>query len=271
VLGNLLMKKILKASDVVNSYEPTHEDRARLVKKPHCFKLSGDGVFHSIQGEGPFMGQPTTFIRLHFCNLCCNYCDSFYTWLPKSKEYWKEPFDISVHDLHAEIRKAQEQKGIKITKHVYSITFTGGEPLLHKAEIEEFMRLYPQYKVQIETNGTIMPSDYLLEHAYFNCSPKLSNSGNLKTRRINTDVICKLRDVKTYFKFVCRNDQDIDEMLLDFGIWLQREQIWIMPEGVLLKENAQYSKQMMSRILSEGFNISPRLQNLLFGGAKRRV
>ena len=35
-------------------------------------------IFKSIDGEGKRAGLPTTFIRLHGCNLSCSYCDSKY-------------------------------------------------------------------------------------------------------------------------------------------------------------------------------------------------
>ena len=37
-------------------------------------------IFASIQGEGPSMGVPCTFVRLSRCNLACVWCDTAYTW-----------------------------------------------------------------------------------------------------------------------------------------------------------------------------------------------
>lgn len=41
----------------------------KLRMKPGHLKLSGDGIFYTIQGEGPTMGEPTSFLRLQICNL----------------------------------------------------------------------------------------------------------------------------------------------------------------------------------------------------------
>ncbi|MGA7922392.1 MAG: radical SAM protein, partial [Thermoplasmata archaeon] len=36
-------------------------------------------IFHSVQGEGPFAGLRTSFIRTARCNLRCAWCDTTYS------------------------------------------------------------------------------------------------------------------------------------------------------------------------------------------------
>ena len=171
------MKNKLKASDIKGKYKPTEEEKASLIPKSDEFVLSGDAVFHTIQGEGNRIGKPTTFIRLHFCNARCKYCDSWYTRHTGTKEFYREATTASFFMLDLLIKDAQKQAGLR-KANCKTICFTGGEPLLQQDKIVQFMLLYPEYEVQIETNGTIMPNECLLKKAKFNCSPKLSNSGN---------------------------------------------------------------------------------------------
>jgi organic radical activating enzyme len=95
-------------------------------------------IFHSVQGEGLYLGEKQLFVRLFGCNLSCRFCD---TKLNRYKEY--EPQEVVdelrlYHDFH-------------------SISFTGGEPLLQKDFLKETMRLSAEagFKNYLETNGTL--------------------------------------------------------------------------------------------------------------------
>src|SRR3989344_6051962 len=74
-------------------YKPTPEEVASLKVKPGQFKVSGDQVFFTFQGEGQSIGKPAVFLRLHLCNLHCGWCDTKYTWDKKSPEFWQEGED----------------------------------------------------------------------------------------------------------------------------------------------------------------------------------
>ena len=37
-------------------------------------------VFRSLQGEGPSLGTPSTFVRLQGCTVGCAWCDTRYSW-----------------------------------------------------------------------------------------------------------------------------------------------------------------------------------------------
>src|ERR1700693_5635450 len=40
--------------------------------------LTINEIYHSLQGESTWAGWPCVFVRLTFCNLRCNYCDTEY-------------------------------------------------------------------------------------------------------------------------------------------------------------------------------------------------
>ena len=93
-------------------------------------------IFESIQGEGPYIGINQLFIRFSKCNLKCKYCDTDFT--SKLKFY-------TVEEL------------INITKdytNIHSISLTGGEPLLEKDFLLEFLPKINK-KIYLETNGTL--------------------------------------------------------------------------------------------------------------------
>lgn len=100
-------------------------------------------IFQSIQGEGCNQGRPTAFIRLVGCNLDCAWCDTRY-----AREGGTE---MSVREIVAELANLRPHR----------VCITGGEPLL------QFPGLVPLlaslcghgYTVEIETNGTVDPSD----------------------------------------------------------------------------------------------------------------
>lgn len=94
-------------------------------------------IFASIQGEGKFVGYKQLFIRFCGCNLQCQYCDTEFD-AKNSKEYnIQELLDI-----------------IKQHPDCHSISLTGGEPLLNKDFLKEFLPQCP-LPVYLETNATL--------------------------------------------------------------------------------------------------------------------
>jgi len=76
--------------------------------------LTINEIYHSIQGESTWAGQPCVFVRLTFCNLRCNYCDTAYAFY----EGEKTPLPEIVERVIAFACPLVE--------------ITGGEPLLQK-------------------------------------------------------------------------------------------------------------------------------------------
>jgi organic radical activating enzyme len=261
----------LKASDCSGGYKPTKEEINNLKPVPDTFLVSGDWIFTTIQGEGTRLGKVTTFVRLHKCNLRCSWCDTWYTWKADEKEFWSEPKLLNRTDLRESVFDDQRSKGIDTE--VKRIVFTGGEPMLQQKEIVTWIEENPDFEVEIETNGTILPKEELLTNpnVHFNCSPKLDSSGNSKIARFRENALLAISSKpSSCFKFVCSSPQDIEDVLAEYG-FLPREQIWIMPEGVTKEENFVAYEAIRDSLLKYNLQTTPRLQNIIFNGALRGI
>lgn len=202
--------------------------------------------FLSQQGEGRFMGCDAVFLRLSKCNLTCGgrrtvqtkeldngatwRCDTIETWI-QGREYTED----------ALLKEWESFGWISALANGAHLVVTGGEPLLQQDQILPFLNRLTEIVrieggplfVEMETNGTILPTSDLapMIHQY-NVSPKLSNSGMDKSKRVNTQAIQWFNTIEnSIFKFVVVNEQDVQESLLEwvepFG--LQREKVWLMP------------------------------------------
>lgn len=110
-------------------------------------------IWPTIQGEGPFQGKPSIFIRLAGCNLQCPGCDTDYT---------------TNRSLVNPVRIVSECQ--KIMKKCL-VVITGGEPF--RQNLKPLLRnlFVSGYKVQVETNGTIF-QPLPFERIITVCSPK---------------------------------------------------------------------------------------------------
>lgn len=121
--------------------------------------LDVHSVFYTIQGEGPFSGQPCVFVRLAGCNLQCPSCDT---------EYTSTRLKVDIAGI---VRAIQNMLPAKIDHKL--VVITGGEPF--RQNISELARLlvHDNFHVQVETNGTLAPSPMFPEQGTtIVCSPK---------------------------------------------------------------------------------------------------
>lgn len=120
-----MKKDALKLSDTA---------RARVVE-----------VFSSLQGEGLRVGERQIFARFGGCNLHCNYCDEPDTIAIPSGNIW------TAEKLKIAIVRLNKQRPHR------SISWTGGEPLLHPAFLLPMMQWARAQGLEnyLETNGTL--------------------------------------------------------------------------------------------------------------------
>ncbi|HBN09800.1 MAG TPA: radical SAM protein [Cyanobacteria bacterium UBA8530] len=161
-------------------------------------------IFSSIQGEGLFLGAPSTFIRLTGCNLRCSWCDT--------KFAFEEGSEMSLEDIRVENRH---------------VVITGGEPLLQN--IEPLVSRLKKNFVTVETNATIF-SD--LGVNLWSLSPKLGSSGHRGDPAI-ADAFLFRHPGRLQMKFVVAEKEDLDAIkeFLSSLRNLKEVPILLQPEG----------------------------------------
>jgi len=101
-------------------------------------------IFHSVQGEGRFVGVPMTFVRVATCPIRCKYCDT-----PNSYTA-SERFPVrSVRELQ-EPNPVSAERAAELVRTVFTaagtagktprVSVTGGEPLVFPAFVRELGR-----------------------------------------------------------------------------------------------------------------------------------
>jgi len=207
-------------------------------------------IFESIQGEGPFLGTPSLFLRLAFCNLKCVWCDTEYTWKG----------DIRYEKM--DLKKLEDKIKSYNLKH---LVITGGEPLLWQRKFYPLVEnlLAENFIIEVETNGTVKSE--LPEEIYFNVSPKLSNSGENFKKRIKIDILRNFnRRERAIFKFVIQKREDINEVLeIKDRVGIENRKIYLMPEGKTKEELERKRKMVFELSKKYGLRFSDRLHILM--------
>lgn len=153
-------------------------------KNPIRSSAKGDGssldiqsIFLTLQGEGPYSGHPSIFIRLGGCNLACKFCDTEF-------ESFKT---LTLDNIISEVISAIGESKVKLA------VITGGEPFRQPLKLLCYELIKLGLKIQIETNGTLFQE--LPDEVEIVCSPKTSNG---KYHEIRADLKKKI----SYYKFL---------------------------------------------------------------------
>jgi 7-carboxy-7-deazaguanine synthase len=98
--------------------------------------LTINEIYHSIQGESTWAGEPCVFVRLTFCDLRCTYCDTEYAFYEGKKQTLEE-IATAVAAFQCPL-----------------VEITGGEPLLQKNVLPLMTMLADaRHTVLLETSG----------------------------------------------------------------------------------------------------------------------
>jgi 7-carboxy-7-deazaguanine synthase len=212
-------------------------------------KVKVSEIFDSIQGEGPYIGHPATFIRLYGCNMSCPWCDSGYAKTGKFKE-------VEVENIIERIKN----KRIAV--------FTGGEPLLQYKALRKIWSTGTS--LHLETNGSVSFGKYL-GFDYASVSPKLHalNEEYLDTLTEWARAAVYMPQYEISFKFVYESDDSwkakLNSVLLNFkenDVNLKGLNIYMMPEGQ--EFNRERYKECAEFCIDNGYILAPRLHTLIW-------
>lgn len=212
-------------------------------------------TFYSIQGEGQTMGIPAVFLRLAGCNLLCK-GDG---WICDSIEVWQKGKKTS-------FEKVLDENYVERLKNGAHLIITGGEPMLHQKKLKEYLVWFEYYYnfkpiIEVETNGTILPDERFFEKVnYWNCSPKLSNSGETFKNRINEIALNRInKESNTIFKFVISDKEDVLEILEEYSYFISMEKVVLMPSGDSQELLNKTRQTVLDQCIKLGLRYSDRL------------
>lgn len=215
------------------------------------------------QGEGPYAGVRTGFVRLGRCNLSCEWCDTPYTWDASRFDLTKEAPLTPITEVHTRLLKQD----------VDTVCLSGGEPLIHHHHLDELMG--GLWSWHVETNGTISPPPYWRELvAHTSVSPKVTTHDPEK-RRLRWSILERWNELATEglvaFKFVARVPRDLELVADVVGrVGIDRRHVWVMPEGTHPRVLLARHRRLVPGIEDRGWNTTTRLHTLLWGQERGR-
>src|SRR5438045_6363069 len=127
----------------------------KTIAEPRTKTLTVNEIYRSIQGESTWAGLPCVFVRLSFCNLRCNYCDTAYAFYEGEKK--------TIPQIVSGVLKFS----------CPLVEITGGEPLLQRGVLPLMSALADAARtVLLETSGA---------HDISSVDPRVHRIMDLKT------------------------------------------------------------------------------------------
>lgn len=232
-----------------------------IVGKKYFDKAAPDqlfvtSMFMTLQGEGPYRGEPAFFIRLAKCNLNCSFCDTFFDdgdWL--TFDQIEDRIEKAIDAFYASKNmgrpmwtkhaiKTTELGEDSVVEYVLGaplrkrmvLVITGGEPMLQNNLGPFLTRMSEIFaNTQIESNGT--QNTWIPDSTTLVCSPKCLEKNGVAVKYLA--VRPEILDRADCLKFVMEADPEspyssIPEWAHE---WAQKtgKQVFISPMNVYNK------------------------------------
>jgi 7-carboxy-7-deazaguanine synthase len=210
----------------------------------------------TVQGEGEYVGVPSTFLRLQGCTLNCSFCDTL--------EVWKtgNPYTID------ELLKIFDFEGVTedLTRG-HHLVLTGGSPLKQMEACKNLIDAFEAKNhfspfIECETECVLAPNLLQYRVSHWNLSPKLENSNMPKSARYKPDVIRRHMELNNYtFKFVVSDEDSWKEIKLDFidKFNIDPLKIVLMPEGINREQLQSRYDFIVDLACRTGLRVSDRM------------
>jgi organic radical activating enzyme len=204
-------------------------------------------LFYTIQGEGPYSGMPSVFLRLAGCNLRCRWCDT--------------DFETGARVETAEAIALEIKETAKGVTDL--VVITGGEPMLQN--IVPLIQILNRrgMRCQIETAGTIWVPGLEALPVTLVCSPK--------TGKVHKQMFERCQN----YKYVVGHD----DAIVDGRVFTQTQPtskpvllaegkagstIWIQPrddhDEVANEKNVEFARDLC---LQHGYRLCLQLHKLV--------
>lgn len=220
----------------------------------------------TFQGEGPSTGQRAMFVRLAGCNLDCSWCDTPYTWDWRGKNGF-------AYDPATEVQTVDVEQVVATIHNLGRpgdlVVLTGGEPTIQSGAITALCEaLAGDYRIEIETNGTLQPPPGLYRA---NVSPKLGSSEVGPKAERPAAIAAWAARAGTAWKFVAQGPTDL-AAIADYveAHHLEPRAVWVMPEGRDAGTILSRTQLLADLVLPLGFNLSTRLHVLTWGDTRAK-
>ena len=92
-------------------------------------------IFFSVQGEGPFAGAPSNFVRFYGCPYRCPYCDTMYA--VRGNKFT----EMTAGEIGKKLRKG------------FPVVITGGEPTFQIEFLKHLVKNLKGFEIHLETAG----------------------------------------------------------------------------------------------------------------------